>query len=525
MIRNFLRASEGNVVLIFALAALAVVGSVGVAVDAGRSEMVQGKLQNAVDAASLAAGASASTANLTAVATKYVTVNFSQGNLGATLGTVTATPSADNMTVTVSATATLNTSMMKIFGDNVVNLAATSQVTRANKGMELLLVLDNTGSMNSPVNSSNSSISKLSAVQTSIAGTGGLLDIVYGSTGGVANKTVPNLFVGVVPFSQAVNIGTGYTSWMSTNTYDWGKSPVQAWTGCVTARPAPYDMSDDVPATSKFGDYYFATTGTVSTPTSGTGVSGSCSDTSTTTNPNLNDWKCTVKSGSKNVLTYDYATGANLGVAKGPNALCVTQPVLPMVQEKALVQTEVNGMKAAGSTFINTGMAWGYRMLSPNWRGLWGGEMNTNNLPLNYNTPLMNKVVVLMTDGMSQFLPGNSTSYGQLSEGQLNGVTKSIYGSTSANTYAPYATSAEKVMDDRMLALCTNLKANGVIIYTIGFGQTDDDDPSNPTSVNGPLLKSCATSEAYYFLAPTNAQLQTAFAAIGDSLANLRISQ
>lgn len=509
MIRNFLRASEGNAILIFALGSMAVVGAVGAAVDAGRSEMVQAKLQNAVDAASLAAGASASTADLTAVATKYVNANFSQGNLGAVLGPVTAVLSADKKIVTVSATATLGTSVMKVFGQDSVNLDATSQVTRANKGMELLLVLDTTGSMNSAVNSSNSSTSKISALRTAVAGTGGLLDILYGKTGGVSNNTVPNLWVGIVPFSQAVNIGTA-TSWVNTNSYDWG-NPSQPWQGCVMAR-VPKDTTDDTPATMKFDAYYAPTTGKITTPISGSGVSGTCA-----TNSAINSWKCTVLSNSKNVLTYDYAYYNGLGDNKGPNALC-PQAVQPMVAEKATLVAKVNSLTAAGSTFINTGMAWGYRMLSPKWRNLWGGQMDTNKLPLDYNTPLMNKVLVLMTDGMNSFSSGNFTNYGYLADNQL-GTTKTM------NNGDAYSVSAEKVLNDRTLEICNALKAKGVIIYTIGFGQDDTNNFSSATSVNGPLLKACATSEAYYFLAPTNAQLQTAFAAIGDSLANLRISQ
>ncbi len=499
--------------LIFALGATAVVGAVGVAVDVGRGQMVQAKLQNAVDAAGLAAGATLNTTNLNTVASKYVNLNFSQNNLGATLGTVTTTLSTDQTLLTVTASATLPTSMMKIFGHTTITVDATTQVTRASKGMELVLVLDNTGSMNSPVNSSNSSVTKISALKTAITGSGGLLDIVYGA----GNNTVNNLWVGVVPFTQAVNIGTS-TNWVSSNSYDWG-NPSSPWQGCVMARSTPYDMSDDVPTTSMFTAYYAPTTGTVTTPTSGSGVSGTCPSTG------INDWKCTVdqttgSSGHRvttHVLTYDYSYNSSLANNKGPNTEC-PQPVQPMVAEKATVTTKVNALTAGGSTFINTGMAWGQRMLSPKWRGLWGGEMNTNSLPLNYNSPLMNKVVVLMTDGMNSFSSGNFTNYGFLSDNQL-GTTHSM------NDGYAYSGSAEQALDNKTLAACNAMKANGVIIYTIGFGTDDSDNFSSPTSVNGALLKACATSGAYYFLAPTNADLQNAFHAIGDSLANLRISQ
>jgi hypothetical protein len=135
--------------------------------------------------------------------------------------------------------------------------------------------------------------------------------------------------------------------------------------------------------------------------------------------------------------------------------------------------------------------------------------MNSNGLPLAYHTPLMQKVLILMTDGMDTFDSGNFTAYGYLDNGQL--------GTTSSTT-------AVTDLDNNTLSVCTALKNNGVIIYTIGFGTTDDNDPNNPTSVNGPLLKSCATDINHYFLAPTNAQLEAAFEQIGNSLANLYIS-
>lgn len=493
--------------LIFALSALAIIGSVGVAVDIGRSQMVQAKLQNAVDAAGLAAGATLSTTDLTAVATKYINLNFAQNNLGATLGAVTATANADNSIITVTASATVATSFTKIFNRSNVVVDASSEITRASRGMELVLVLDVTGSMNSAVNPAVSSVTKLAALKTAVAGMGGLLDTLYGA----GNNTADNLWVGVVPFSQTVNIGTS-TSWVASNSFDWGAAPPNPWRGCVMARSAPYDMSDVVPATQIFSAYYAPTTGTVTTPTSGTGVAGNCSG-------GINSWKCTVLSSGQNRLTYDYRFSTTLNANKGPNTLCPSQ-VTPMVAEKSTVVAAVNGMTAAGSTLINTGMAWGLRMLSPNWRGLWGGQMNANNLPLNYNSPLMTKVVVLMTDGMNSFSNGNFTAYGFLSQNQL-GVTRSLNDSSPP----PYSGSAEKVLDDRTLAACNAMKANGVVIYTIGFGRDDTNNFSSTTSVNGNLLRACATSPSYYFLAPTNADLQRVFGTIGDSLANLRISQ
>ena len=84
-------------------------------------------------------------------------------------------------------------------------------MTRSASGLELVLVLDNTGSMTQD--------NKLTSLKTAATT---LVNIL---TGG--QNSVPKLWMGLVPFSQAVNIGTTYTSWMDTtydNTLNWGPS-------------------------------------------------------------------------------------------------------------------------------------------------------------------------------------------------------------------------------------------------------------------------------------------------------------
>ena len=47
-------------------------------------------------------------------------------------------------------------------------------------------------------------------------------------------------------------------------------------------------------------------------------------------------------------------------------------------------------------------MVWGWRTISPRWRGLWGGATPAD-MPFDRDEPLMDKAVVLMTDGENQF--------------------------------------------------------------------------------------------------------------------------
>jgi hypothetical protein len=165
-------------------------------------------------------------------------------------------------------------------------------------------------------------------------------------------------------------------------------------------------------------------------------------------------------------------------------------------------------MQAVGGTEIPTGMSWGWRMLSPRWRSQWGGQMNANGQPYDYNTPLMYKVAIMMTDGDNDISYNVYSAYGYPNTGQL--------GATACS--GSNCTLGESRLNTRTTQICDSMKANGIIIYTIALGSS--------VSVTGQnLLRACATSSDYYFLSPTTNELQAIFRQIGDSLANLRISQ
>jgi hypothetical protein len=67
--------------------------------------------------------------------------------------------------------------------------------------------------------------------------------------------------------------------------------------------------------------------------------------------------------------------------------------------------------------------------------------------------------------------------------------------------------------------MCTNIKNNGIAIYTVLFNH------SAISQATQTLFQSCASSPKNYFLAPTQAQLQAAFQQIGTQLASLRLAQ
>ncbi|NTU76948.1 MAG: pilus assembly protein, partial [Alphaproteobacteria bacterium] len=377
-----------------AMGFMALSGFVGVAIDLARVQLVQSRLSYAVDAAGLAAGSTVNTTNLETEVPKYLNANFPAGYLGASVPGVTQQTSADNMVIDLTASTVVPTTFMNLFGLSDVTVSATSQITRTASGLELVMALDNTGSM------AGAKLTSLKSAATS------LVNILYGN-----KTTVPHLWIGLVPFSQTVNIGTSYTSWMDTtynSTLNWGPT---SWMGCFDARETDgMDATDDPPSVRKFKAYYSPSTDNRPFPYNSFSYT------------EANKW-VTARNSDGSPRTYASPPNTN----RGPNQYC-PQRVQPMTASKTTILNAINSMQSAGNTHVNLGVVWGWRMLSPRWRGLWGGEMDANTdpspLPLDYGTQHMNKALILLTDGENTMSSTIFTAYGYLSEGRL-GTTSS----------------------------------------------------------------------------------------------------
>lgn len=469
-LRRFAGSESGMTLPMLALGFLTMIGFVGTAIDAARLQLVQSRLSFALDAAGLAAGSTMNTTNVTLEVQKYLNANFPANYLGASVPQITTTTSADNMIIDLTATTTLPTTFMNVLGISQMSVSATSQVTRVSSGLELVMALDVTGSMNSG--------GKLDALKSAATS---LINILYGS-----KTTVKDLWIGLVPFSQTVNIGTTRTSWRDATHYatlNWGPT---SWAGCVDARnTSSGDTVDDPPTTQKYKVYFSPSTDNRPYPYN------------TSTYTNANKW---VTARYYDGSPKTYASG--IGDTLGPNAYC-PPPLTALTANKTTILNAITALEARGNTHVNLGAIWAWNMLSPRWRGQWGGEMNTDGLPLDYGTKHMNKAAIILTDGDNTMSQQIFTAYGYLSDGRLGSTT---------NT-----STAETTLDNKLKSVCTAMKNKGIYVYTIAFG--------NPGTTIQNLLKNCASASNYYFNSPTNADLQTAFNAIADSLSNLRVSK
>ena len=185
----------------------------------------------------------------------------------------------------------------------------------------------------------------------------------------------------------------------------------------------------------------------------------------------------------------------------GIDGACIDDTILPLSSNAATVKARIDDFEVSGSTAGQIGIAWGWYMVSPNWNSLWpsGGAGA-------YNSAETLKAVVIMTDGAF------NTPY-------CNGVISRQAGSGSGSNSAKIDCDATNGAPfDQSEALCDAKKAQGVIVYTVGFAITAG-------TAEADMLAACASTPANVFLPASGGDLSEAFAAIGRDITQLRISR
>ncbi|MCJ9428593.1 pilus assembly protein TadG-related protein [Kordiimonas marina] len=477
---RFGRDTRASMLPMVAASLIALTGATGLAVDSARLYYVKDVLQRSLDSAGLAAGHAMQVTDMTTDAKQFFAANMQAANAVAKATNMNVTVSTDNKLITLNASATVGTTFMSLFGFSDVTVTAQTEVSRETRGMELALVMDNTGSM--------AQNDKIGTMKTAAKN---LVQAVYGN-----HETDPNLWVSVVPYVAAVNVGGDKYDWLSAA----GKTKVDndylktSWMGCLEARAGGEDETDTPPSLAPFEPYFWADTDYYETRYSWSkGYYKLYLD---------NNW---IDDPNGNLVTINEVN--NRSTALGPNRGCAQQ-IQPLVAEKTTILNAIDQMQPwpFGGTASNVGLVWGWRTLSPNWRGLWSGS--PANLPLDYGTPFMDKVLVILTDGVNEFINQKAA---------LGGSDYTAYGRIADFGFSNVS-DARAELDTRFAATCSNIKAAGVIIYTITFG-------SSPDSSTQAAYSACATKPSFYFHAPTADSLSQAFETIGRQLSNLRLSK
>jgi Flp pilus assembly protein TadG len=483
--RNFFSEEGGAIAIAFAFAVPGFLAAAGIAVDLAQAYNVKARLGNALDKAALAAGSmTGSNDSIQERAELFLEANYPADKIGTPYDI--EIDITDDF-ITMSASSHVDTSFMALFGYEYINVSERVVVAREVRGLEVVMVLDNTGSM-----STNNNIATLRTASNNF------INILFD-----AASDPDDIKIGMVPYSSSVRVGryglgltpggaaygTSFVTLPSGVSYTTNHSSSTGWYGCVVEHKSTNYNAAASHVTNSYGQLWrTATNCTTSSNCRGHGWDANV----TTNDPYPNDLPDDFQ-GPWDIYMYGTVTRNCTGTcnpkytfnrASQPNIYCPYANVMPMTSDRASLIANVATMQAEGATLSNVGMAWGYRVLSPDFPFEEGVEWDDQE---------WRKAILMMTDGETS-MGGDYTSYWF----------------TSRNTID------NDDLDDRMLEICTDLKERGVIIYTVTFA-------AGVPAATKEAYRECASSESLYFDAPSQASLIDAFEEIARQLAILHI--
>lgn len=552
-IARIVRDEDGVILIKTIFILIPLIGALGIGVDMSRAYLYRSQLSGSLDAAALAGGKAFHSATRDQEIQAFFDSNFEDSYMGGTLGALVVTEiDAVKKTLTVSASGSIPATFMSIFGFQSIPISVSAEATSKTTGLQLVMVLDSTGSMRSSAGSGTRMDALKDASTT-------LVNSLFGN-----ESTSNELSIAIVPYVTTVNIGgllnSSYMDMSSVPAgYTYDPNDLEKWNGCVEARATnaaldsnaydvkvEHDGQDWVPFLWRphYDNHYYSLPGL--------------------TGPNGENWPAP---------HYQLPGGAGEGYSDaGPNINCPA-PVLDFTSVKSDLINYISNLYYSynrGGTIANLGMIWGWRMLHT-------GSPFFNAVP--YNNEQTIKAAILMTDGQNWIINSrsyanraphwdrshylyngqysstdNSDNYDDDGDGKCGGpacsnrqwdendendgpaawnaVNGPNIGRRYTGDYSGYGrrdlgrlegattrTASTNAINQRLAFVCAGMQGMGITVYTITFG-------SGATNTNlQNLYRGCATDAGKYFHAPSSSELEGAFEAIANDLSNLRLSR
>lgn len=274
---RFAGANQGNIAVIFAIAAVPLISFVGAAIDYTRANAARSSMQAALDSTVLMLAkdltdGTISASQITAKATSYFTALYNNKDAQnvAVEATYTVASGSTPASILLAGNGTVTTDFMKVAGFPNLNFNTSSTSTWGNVRMRVAMALDNTGSM--------ADDGKMPAMQ---AAAKSLIDQLS-----ALSKTSGDVYISIIPFAKDVNAGpSNYNqNWVDFTTWDtlngkcsstkyttksscvaknktWTPASHSTWNGCVWDRdkdtippgyssPSGYDSVNAAPVSS-----------------------------------------------------------------------------------------------------------------------------------------------------------------------------------------------------------------------------------------------------------------------------------
>ena len=597
---RFRKAEEGSYLVYVGIAAIPMVTVAGMGVDIARGYLAEARLQAAIDAAAIAMGSAEGTdTEIETLGRTFFYANFpndfwaTPSNLNISVTRVDPSdPDSRPSSFNITATARVDTLFFRLLpfaaGGSAsaagqydyVDVAASSTALTEVKGLEVVMVLDVTGSMYSNYSSGERRIEAMRDAALK------MVDILFGDT------YEPELLrIGVVPYNTVVNIGTEMHAYVEDTGLDALGLPTTpnpfgqtTWAGCVQARKNDNDLSDAYVET--------ATDGTGRWPAyrwpieadrdgeTGYTYNSYCETIADNDTGDYRYYEDPLSSFETSDSDYweIYDTSVNPPVlvpspigdryydrdSDGPNKGC-PGALLPLTNNRADIWNYLQDVTVVdgNGTITAAGMTWGWRVISPDPPF----SMSQEGVPIaGYDDIDWEKAIIVLTDGRQVLSsqnsrcdnadkvtapPGGQTpvwnhwyfepddynmdglllGHGAANSQQREGPDYrwSAYGYAHPNDSAPLGTgNIQTLLENRFGQVCDAIKAvpdpiNGgsaIQIFSITFG----DDITYGDSVST-MMANCTTDPLNnYFHAPNTAQLEAAFEEIARQLTSLRLT-
>ena len=506
------RDSRGNTMAIIAGAIIPLTAVIGGGLDIARAHLAQSRLSQACDAAALAGRRAMSNEDVETAkpeANKFFNFNFPQGYMGTASFTPTITR-PDTGTVKVTAATTVPTTIMKIFKHASIPINVDCDATQNFDNIDIVLVLDVTGSMANSINGEQKIVSLRKAV---IA----LYDELASAQAQLTAQGL-RLRYAIVPYSTNVNVGklvqsvnASYlapeaTYQSRTRTCDANGNNCVNTFGPKLVNVANYLTGANINANTIVGgsDKWTTWNGcieerqTVSTITASSSAAYSsipsgAIDLNIDKIPDGNNNTKWVPSFSRIVYLTDNTNAGHY---------CPVEAKRLNVMTKAQMQTYVDNLQPTGNTYHDIGMIWGARFVSRN--GIFSGDN-----PSVYNDRPVNRYVIFMTDGILEPESEGYYSYG------VERLDRRVVGGTYNNSVSDgNGSDLEKRHSKRFVMACNAAKEQKTSIWTIAFG----------LSAPQPL-KDCASNDDQWSTSANSTDLIAKFKEIGKNIGALRLSK
>ena len=363
---RFVRADQGNIAMLFGIAAVPILTFVGAAIDYTRANVARTAMQAALDSAALMVSKDLSdgtikTSEIEAKAQADFTALFNNKEAQSVTISATYTQSAgQGSTIQITGSGSIPTDFLKIAGFPNLNFNTSTTSAWGLVRMRVAMVLDNTGSM--------AQDGKMPAMQTAAKS---LIDQLSALA-----KNDGDINISVVPFTKDVNVGASnynqpWIDWSlwdadsntnsfgscskvgittrssctnSTNKGTWTPDRSK-WNGCMTDRTQDYDTTNTVPSAGNVPTLFPAV---------------------------------------------EYIVNGEKYCKPGNNPYL--QPIVPLTSTWSTLKTSIDNMQPTANTNQGIGLAWGWMTLGT------GAPFNAPAKDPNYT---YKDAIILLSDGLN----------------------------------------------------------------------------------------------------------------------------